>query len=348
MKQKKMTTLFKCTGCLILLSMVFVLFANMSEAQTIKLKYGSYAPQSVIDDPILWYINEVSKRSGVKINVETYFGGTLAKPMDCLDAIGKGVYDIGWISSVFTPAKNPLAVIPNATPLVAPTLYNASKAADVLLQTLPAAAEEFKKANLKVLFHTGVWNYKLISTKPVKSLEDIKGLKVRTFGYLSKAWAELGGVPVSIPISETYDALQKGTIDGALTQPVPMYKSLRLSEIAKNYFNIDLGCLAAPVVMNSDTYKKLPEVVRKEMQNLGNDMPRMVDQIVGKLELEAIKNMEKAGVRIYEPSATDKARIREVTKLVSKMVVDDLLSKNVSKAQEAMDIYINTIDKYPR
>jgi TRAP-type C4-dicarboxylate transport system substrate-binding protein len=347
METSKKQIAFFGSICLLLVMTALPFMATHAEAQ-VKLKYGSYAPQGAIDDPMLWYIDEVSKRSGVNIKVETYFGGTLAKPPDCLDALGKGVYDIGWISSVFTPAKTPLAVIPNGTPLVAPTLYSASGAADKLVRTFPAAAAEFEKANVKYLFSSGVWHYTLISKKPVKSLEDIKGLRVRTFGYLARAWAELGGVPVSIPIPEIYDALQKGTLDAVLTQPISMYKSLRLCEVAKHFTRIELGCLPVPVLMNMGTWSKLPEKVRKEMVNLGSDMPKMVDQIISGQELKTIEEMEKEGISIYNLPAADKARIREVAKVIAKIVVDDLAAKGVTNAKEAMDIYLSAIEKYSK
>jgi TRAP-type C4-dicarboxylate transport system substrate-binding protein len=318
-----------------------------AEAQKIILKYGDYTPGGTIDAPIKWYFDEVSKRSGVKIEFENYLGGVLAKAPDCLDAIGKGVYDIGWISPVFTPAKTPLAMIPNATPLVAPTLFSAVKAANELVRTFPAAAAEYNRSNVKILFHTGSWHYNLVSTKPVNSLGDIKGLKVRTFGYLAKVWAELGGVPVAISVAETYDALQKGVIDGTLTQP-SSFKTLKLSEIAKHFIKLNLGCLAAPVLINMDSWNKLPEKVRKEMLNLESDMPKMVDQIISNQELKILEDTNKEGIKTYELPAADTVRIREVSNIISQIVVDDLTAKGVTNAKEAMDIYLATIGKYTK
>jgi TRAP-type C4-dicarboxylate transport system substrate-binding protein len=319
-----------------------------TEAQSIKLKYGSYGPQSVIDDPVLWYINEVSKRSGTKIEVETYFGGILAKPADCLDAIGTGVYQIGWISPVFTPGRTPLATIPNGTPLVVPTLTVGCKAADELIRTFPPAAAEYEKANVKYLFQTGIWQYDVICRKPIKTLEDIKGLRIRTFGYLSKAWAELGGTPVMVPISEAYDNLQKGSVDGVAISPFSLYKGLRLYEVAKYFTKFDLGCLPTPVLMNMAAFNKLPQNVRKAMLEVAKEMPAKVDEIISRQELAAIEGMKKDGVTEYELSASDKARIREVGKSIVKTVVDDLTSKGVSNAKEAMDIYLAAIQKYSK
>lgn len=326
-------------------AIIFLIFSK-TEAQIIKLKYGSYGPKSIIDDPILWYIDEVSKRSGINIKIEEYFGGVLAKAPDCLDALGKGVYDIGWISPALTPGKTPINFIINATPLIVKTLYSGCAAADELVRTFPPAGDEYKKNNLKFLFHTGVWHYTLISTKPVKSIKDIKGLRTRTFGYLSKVWAELGGIPISISIAEAYDALQRGTIDGVLTQPMPIVKSLRLFEIAKHYFAIELGSLPTPTVMNLDVWNKLPEKVRNEMLKLEIDMPKIVDKLINNEELKCISEMKKKGVHFYEPSTEDKARLKEVEEKIIKMITEDLESKGVTNVKEAIGKYISLIRKY--
>ena len=193
-----------------------------------------------------------------------------------------------------------------------------------------------------------MWHYELISKKPVNSCDDIKGLRVRTFGYMSKAWAELGGTPVSIPIPEIYNALQKGTLDAVLTQPISMYKSLRLCEVAKYFTKVDFGCLLVPVIMNMDTWNSLPEKVRNVMSDLAAEMPAVIDQMITAQELQTIEDMKKEGISIAELPSADKTRNKEVAKGIAKTVVDDLTSKGVSNAKEAMDIYLAAIEKYAK
>ena len=333
------------TGMMALSFVAFSQDASAAEAKSIKLKYGTYGPQSVIDDPVLWFIDEVSKRAGIKIELETYYAGTLAKPPDCLDAIGHGVYDFGWISPAFTPAKIPHAIIPNSVPLIISRMEVGLKAADELARTYPPAVEEYKASNVKLLFHTGVWHYNLISKKPVKSLDDIKGLKVRTFGYLSKAWAELGGVPVSISVAEAYDALQKGVIDGVLMTPFAVWKSLRLCEVAKNFTRVDMGCLPTPVLMNMKTWNSLPEKVQNEMINLAAEMPDKAAEITRNVEMDAIEGMKKDGVKIFELGAEDKNKRNEVAKSITNIVVEDLTAKGIKNAEEEMELFLELIQK---
>ncbi|MFA5906867.1 MAG: TRAP transporter substrate-binding protein DctP [Desulfobacula sp.] len=336
----------------LLITMIYTVFGTVyalaSETKAIKLKYGSYAPRNSIDEPIFRYLEEVSKISGVQIQVEPYFVGTLAKPEDCLGAIGLGIYQIGWISPVFNSEKVPFATIPNATPVVSVPLKNSLMAAYEYTTTYPPALQEFEKAGVTYLFHSGAWYYDLISQKPVKSYEDIKGLRVRTFGYLAKAWAELGGSPISMPIPEVYSALQKGILDAVLTQPVSMHKSLHLSDVAKNFTKIRFGCLSVPVIMTTKTWEDLPKQVQSAMIQVAKQMPAVTDEMVSNAELAAIEDMKNSGITINEISEADMNKTKEVSKKIARVIVSDLESKGVSTAGTAMDLYLNAIEKNMR
>jgi TRAP-type C4-dicarboxylate transport system substrate-binding protein len=54
----------------------------------------------------------------------------------------------------------------------------------------------------------------LHTKKPVYKLEDLKGMKIRTFGTNAKLMSLLGGIPVAMPMGDTYDALSKGAVNG--------------------------------------------------------------------------------------------------------------------------------------
>jgi len=316
------------------------------EKSVIKMRYGSYAPKTSVDEPVMWFIDEVSRRSGVKIELETYFSGTLAKAPDCLSAISEGVYDIGWISSAYTPGKLPYAMMVGSTPLVARSVYSLLAATDEVVRTFEPAEAEYKNAKVKFLFNSGIWHYDYIGTKPIKTLDDIKGIKARTYGYYSKAWSALGGVPVTISIMEAYDALQKGIVDGVLIQAFFMEHGLRLSEIAKHFTKLDFGCLPTPVIMNLETWNQLPETVKKAMQEVAKEMPKKAVQLITSPELGAIDRMKAKGVMVNILSAEDTTRLIELSSVISDQIVNDLAARGVKDTRKAMDIYLNALDKY--
>ena len=317
-----------------------------AEKKVIKLRYGNYTVKSTIDDLSAWFFSEVSKRSGVKLEVEYYHQGTLAKAPDCLSALGAGVYDVGWISSAYTPGKIPYAMMVNAACLVGKSMPSLLAANNEFVQVFKPAEDEFTKSNVKYLFSSGVWHYCYIGTKPIKTLADVKGTKGRSYGYLSKAWAALGGVPVSISIAEAYDALQKGLVDGVLMSPNISYSALRLHEVGKQFTNLKLGCLPVPIIMNLDTWKKLPDSVKKAMEEVAKEAPQKSVEVIVAGELAVIDKMKKSGVAIQTLPDEDYKRIGELGITITDQLVDDLTKKGVKDARQAMDIYLKLLDKY--
>ena len=314
----------------------------------VKLKYGSYIPRSSLDDPVFCFFSEVSKRSGVKIDVDPYFSGTLAKPQDCLNAIGIGVYDIGWISSAYTPGKLPYAMMVASAPIVAKSIHSLLAANDKFVQSFKPATAEYKRSNVKYMFSTGVWHYDYIGTKPIKSLDDIKGVKARTYGYQSKAWVALGGVPITLSITESYDALQKGIVDGVLSQANHMDHTFRMSEVAKNFTKLNFGCCPAPVIINLDTWNNLPEIVKQTMLEVAAEMPERGGKLIIAPELEAIENMKNKGVIVNQLSIEEQKRLSQLGITIADQLVDDLSARGVKEVRKAMDIYLSNLDKYSK
>ena len=333
-------------SCFLLLSFAGVAQVSAADKPVVKLRYGSYTTKLTIDDLAVWFLDEVSKRSGVEIKVDYYYSGTLAKAPDCLNAISTGVYDVGWVSSAYTPGKTPYSMMTNSACIVAKNVYSLLTANNEFVQTFKPAQDEFKKANMKYLFSSGAWHYCWIGTKAIKTLEDVKGKKGRTFGYQAKAWSALGGVPVSISAAESYDALQKGLVDGILMTPNLSHGAFRFSEVGKQFTRLDFGCLPVPFLINLDTWNKLPEVVKQAMVEVSKETPKKGVDLIAGPELGAIEKMRKAGVAIYTLPDEDHKRLDKLGATIMDQLVEDLTKKGVKDARQAMDLYLKLLDKY--
>lgn len=316
-----------------------------SQPKEIVLKYGSYAPRVPHDEPMIWWAEEVSKRSGIKIKYEFYWAQALAKAVDCFKALGAGVYDIGWVSPIFTAGRTPYLAVANATPLTTSSIEAICAAEDELANTGPGK-EELEKANTKFLFSTAVYDYKLIGKKPVEKVEDIKNYRSRTFGYLSLAWKKLGGVPISMPQPEVYQALQAGLLDGVLHQPGTFVKG-KYFEVAKHYTPINFGSLPMPFIMNMKKWKSLPAGVQKTMLEVAKEMPRRAAEIIDSGELKAIEDLKGKDVVFHEMSDESRAKIRVIAEEVWKDIAADLDKKGLP-GSKAIDLWIKLVKKYDK
>jgi len=338
----------KVVTCIVAFIGVVFFMVNLCPAapavQKIVLKYGSYgAPRIGHDEPLIWWAEEVSRRSGVKIEYEFFWAEALAKAPDCFDAIGAGAYDIGWISPIFTPGKTPYLAVANSTPLTTSDLEVICSAHDELSRLGPGKAE-LEKGNTKYLHAYSTWDYHLIGIKPIKALDDVKGYRCRTFGYLSLPWKELGGVPISMAASEVYSAFQAGLLDGALHQPATFLKG-KYYEVAKQYTLMNFGCLPGPFIMNMNKWNSLPPNVQKVMLEVSNEMPKHSQRIADGAERLAMEELKKKGVTFYELPVADRDRFMKLKQKVWAEIGTSIDAKGLP-GSKAVELWTGLIKKY--
>ena len=168
------------------------------------------------------------------------------------------------------------------------------------------------KIGLKFWFFTqwdpcnGIW-----SKKEIKTLDDIKGLKIWTPGYLStKGMKALGASTVSMPGSEAAPALMTGAIDAAL-QPMGYGYSIGLAKIAKYFTRIPISLTKSSVtVVNEKFFAKLPKDLQKIFQEVGLELQQMVNQSTPAGYAVSADAVDLAGIKRNEldPAASVEAQ----------------------------------------
>lgn len=112
----------------------------------------------------------------------------------------------------------------------------------------------------------------LTRTKQVKTLEDIKGMKIRAVGSSVKMIESLGGVAVVVAAPEVYVALERGVIDGVLTI-ADAIMSYKWFEVARYYTYVPTGCYYFMLVMNKDVWNSMPYDVQLPFRLTPNMRP---------------------------------------------------------------------------
>jgi TRAP-type transport system periplasmic protein len=224
-------------------------------AEPVLLKYGDPGPPtaSIHTDLIQPWAEKVNKAAGGALNVKVYVGYSLVDMRNTLDRVENGVADLafcilGPVSSQFPQTL--VATLPfesrnaHEAGLALQRLYDKGIIADEWTKVKPVAFGVF--ANLT--YHT---------VPMVKTLDDLKGLKISVQGRIAGHTLEaLGGTPISLPINEVYQALQRGTIQGAAIG-WPAAVDFKLTDIAKHHLIESLGGAAAVMIMNNNTYARL-------------------------------------------------------------------------------------------
>ena len=254
------------------LSMVLGQGVEQAAAQeTITLKIGMAKPIqagkafSIVKTV---FVDEVSRRVAEETDyrikwVEAY-GGAVAKDGEVLEAVQMGLLDLGYVIFLFEPAKLFLHNFGYFVPFSSPDLVMVNRITHSLFSEFPIMSEIFEKEyQQKLLCVLAASSYQLITTFPVKTLDDLKGRKIAAGGPNLVVITPLGATPVQSSIGEGYTSFKTGVYEGWIILESIM-AGLKWPEVAPYVTIVDLGAPpAAALTVNERTWSKLPPEVQK-------------------------------------------------------------------------------------
>ena len=241
--------------------------AGAALAQTVTLKFHTFMPpqSNVWRDMHVAWMDKVEKDSGGRIKFERYpamqLGGT---PFNLFDQAKDGVVDVVWTLVGNTPGRMPRTEV-FELPFM---MTNAEATSRAMWEYVQAnAKDEFKDVQLLA---THVHGPGVIHTKdkPIKSVADLKGLKVRGPTRLTTSLLKsLGATPVGMPLPQIPDALSKGVIDGCVI-PWEVVPSVKVHELTKYHSEFDpaggaLYTTTFVMAMNRNKYASLAPDLKK-------------------------------------------------------------------------------------
>ncbi len=320
-------TLWSVFIILILLSIIFLIpscTSNENKPFEFTLLYGDPKTElsaAVLTDPEEGWISRLEKSSNGRIKISmVYYAGQLIADPEVFDAIVRGTADIAINTSAFTPGRFPtldlLSVIP---------LGEGSRC----LKPSSAAMEVWRKFPKE--YEMGFEGVKLLEAaapqpnppgsilgttkKPVRTLEDFKGLKITVPGrYNVKLLKAFGASPVMIPPFEQYTALQKGIIDSAVLDPL-FYEMVSLKEVIKYQTNIAFGGNHFYIVMNEDKWNSLPKDIQDVFMQISGSYGRRADEYGYMKKQEIIENtVRNSGLEIIDMSEEEMERLKAIEK----------------------------------
>jgi len=149
----------------------------------------------------------------------------------------------------------------------------------------------------------------IITKKPIKSIKDFQGLKIRAPGAYGKFLRNLGASPVSLAWSEIYTSLATGVIDGSIGSNMIDHRDGNHEEVAKYMYRLpEAGAQVLPILVNKASWDKLSPKLQKEVYAATVTHAKEQLEKSRKWEKEALNEMIKKGLKWSpEPSAADKA-----------------------------------------
>ena len=281
---------------------------NTTSAQSIELSYANMFPPTHIQSilPESW-CKEVEKRTNGKVKVTYYPGQTLLKGPKIWSGVINGIADVG--TSVLGYSRG---VFPSMEAIDLPMGYpNAIVATKVINDFY----EKFKPKpfnKVKVMYFHAHGPGILHSKQPVSRLEDLKGMKVRSYGFNAKMTSALGAVPVAMSQAGVYEALQKGVADATFS-PSEVLKGWKQAEVVKSTTECySVGYTAGFfVVMNLDKWNALPRDVQAIIEQINREWVAKYGEAWEKSDVEGLEFSRGLGNQVIELSEEESAKWAE-------------------------------------
>lgn len=212
------------------------------------------------------FADKVAAMSNGRLKIENVYDGEGIAATEVLQATRTGLVEMGAPYQALHAGELPAGIVELGLP-GAPTKLNELLALFYeggWLETVRKAYADQNLYNLGPYFQPGVY---LITKKPIVSLADLKGLKLRSPGGYGKFVAQLGVAPVTMAFGETYTSLATGVIDGCASSNLIDYRDGNFFEVAKYLYRLPLtGSQVAPVIVNMDAWNKLPEDLKQILE----------------------------------------------------------------------------------
>jgi len=300
------------------------------EGETIVLKASfmstpEHAQYGVLEN----FGKELEQATNGRVKIEMYPGGALAPAAESYDAVVTGIADIAWVVQGYTPGRFPLTGAIALPFIEGDTAVKMSKTIQQYYEQFSPVQEEYK--DVKVLWMHASDPYHIYSRgKQVKTVEDLKGLKIRSNSTEATQLIEaLGGTPISMPLTDFYDAVQKGVVDGAIA-PLASIKDFNLGDVLDyvtigNFFNT-----AFTVVMNKAKWESLDPEIQKIIDSLiGEKMAIKAGEAFERSLEETYKIIEENNIEVYEMPQEELDKLSEASQGVIEQWIKDRESEGL-------------------
>ena len=311
----------------------------------IELKFASFLPTTHHEhiEAFVPFAKEVEERTKGRVKMTIYPSEALCKARDLYDCALQGVSETAYFIPSYTAGRFPLTTVMEL-PIGVPS-------AKVGTQVIWELYQKYLKAEYAGVKLLSLWTIQpahiFTTKKPIKTLEDLRGLRIRSPGPLQTiTLKEFGAAPISMPASDLYDALQRGMVDGMLTDFAAL-KGFRFVEVVKyctlsNFYSLPMG-----YAINLKTWNSLPPDIQKVLEELGGF--RFAEENAKSFDKNDLigRDLSKGKVEMHELSAEQKKIWAAKFKDVNEKWVADMEAKGLP-GKKVYEDAVSLLKKYSK
>ncbi len=281
----------------------------------ISIKFDSYVSESAGPSRLdQWFLTELERRTKGNVRVRRYWSQSLNKVGEHLSAVRDTTSEMSLIAPGYYQAELPVTRgldwyfrmnRADAMQLVCRDVYQ---------QFEPLRREWEERHRAKVMYWTNWYYAPLVTREPIRTLDDIKGKRIRGYGVATEVIERLGGTAVPMAAPEVYAALERGVLDGVYGFDFITSVAYKLHEIAPHFTDIGDGPHApSATVISTATWNAMPPDVQRVCNELVEEIyAGKYAEIFGAAAREYVIKAKAEGVRFTALSDEEKQRARAV------------------------------------
>lgn len=283
---------------------------------------------------------EVKEKTQGRVDIVIHPGNALAAPADTYDAVVSGVAGMGFVLPAYTPGRFPMSQI-----LEYPFMFTSALQANLTAKEMTPMLREFEYTDTQLLWFGGTDLGDFLMKTNVKTLADMQGKKLRSPGPIyNDVIAAIKGVQVSLPVSDLYDSLDRGIVDGTVMAPSALI-SFRLMEVTNTI--VQLGMYTTPLIMfaNKALWNKVSPADQKIIMDIVDGFPEKAGKQYDAEVKHAMTLAVEKNKNIIKFSDAEMARFHALTDPLVKGWIAGIEAKG-KPGQKLYDLAVEAAKKY--
>jgi len=308
--------------------------ATPALAQTTTLTMSSWvSPQHHLTSVVLQgWATEVEKATNGRVKF-TMLPKHPSAPPGTFDAVRDGLVDLSYVTASYTPARHVFPLMPELPGAGDTSLVN-SVAYSRMHWKYFHKMGEYKGVKLLGVFTHGPGQ--MFTKRPVASIADVQGLKIRTGGGVAEAVAKALGASAFVkPAPESYELLKSGVADGVFF-PMESIISFKLDTVLEQatIFPGGMYSSAFGFFMNEDKWNKLPKQDQEAIEKLsGEHIARLAGKSWDEADQKGLDALKKSGVKIVNANSELVAEVKKRSAPIVEEWIKNASAKGVDAAK---------------
>jgi len=323
---------------------VFLLSTSvLAQEKVLKLKYSNlYPPVHPFSKLAEEWCKTIEKATNGRVTFAYFPGNTLMPPMQAYDGVVKGIGDIAQNLLAYSPGRLPLSEV-----LQQPLGYASGYQATTLGNAYYKKFRPKEFDDVKVMYLHGAAPGIFMTRKDTKTTADLKGLRIKANAENADICKVLGAAPVTQPITETYDSLSKGLLDGVLL-PVEALQGWKLGEVLKtaleNYAVSYMTSLY--IIMNKDKWNSISKEDQAAIEKINEEFSDRNGKMWVALDKQAKEWSISKGMKFVPVPKEEQAATGEKMKPILAAYVKKMQDKGLP-GEEALKFCQDFIKQHP-